>query len=409
VSKTSFAKDKLKILLLEGVHQRAVTLFKKNGYSQIEYHHTGMDHAELMDKIADVHFLGIRSRTQLSAELLAAAKRLVSVGCFCIGTNHVALTAAQKQGIPVFNAPFSNTRSVAELIIAEIIMLMRDIPRKNSLLHKQQWLKSAKDSFEIRGKCLGIIGYGHIGTQLGILAENLGMQVLFYDIEPKLALGNAKACASLTECLQQADVVSLHVPETQQTKNMIDRQALSQMRQGALLLNASRGSVVDLDALHEALTHEHLRGAAIDVFPQEPKDNQDVFVSPLQAFDNVILTPHIGGSTQEAQANIGEEVAYKMLRYSNNGSTDGAVNFPQVSLPEHPGKCRILHIHKNIPGILSQINTVFSSNQINIASQYLQTNADIGYVVMDLDNASGDLALEKLKAITGTIRTRLLY
>ena len=409
MNKVSFAKDKLKILLLEGVHQRAVEHFKQDGYTNIEYHEKGLSQADLIEKIADVHFLGIRSRTQVTAEVIAASQRLTAIACFCIGTNQVDLNAAQQIGVPVFNAPFSNTRSVAELVLAEIIMLMRGIPSKNARLHQGGWDKSAKDSFEIRGKTLGIVGYGHIGTQLGIIAEGLGMRVIFYDIEQKLSLGNASPCASLQALLAEADVVSLHVPETDTTKNMINEQTLAQMHPKSILINAARGTVVDIDALVQALSSGHLLGASIDVFPKEPKSNDEIFKSPLQAFDNVILTPHVGGSTQEAQRNIGEDVALKLLKYSNNGSTEAAVNFPQVTLPEHTNKCRLLHIHHNIPGVLSKINDAFSANNINIAAQYLQTFGDIGYVVIDLDTDSSHLALEKLKAVKGTIRTRLLY
>ncbi len=407
--KTSFAKEKMQILLLEGVHQCAVSLFQQDGYTQIEYHPQSMDQATLQEKIADVHFLGIRSRTQVNAEVLAAGKRLLAIGCFCIGTNQVDLDAAQRLGIPVFNAPYSNTRSVAELVLAEIILLMRDIPHKSTQLRQGHWLKSANQSVEIRGKRLGIVGYGHIGTQLGILAENLGMQVSFYDIEQKLSLGNARRCGSLYELLAQSDVVSLHVPETAATHCLINADTLSQMRPGSFLINASRGTVVDIDALVHALQTKHIVGAAIDVFPQEPQGNAETFTSPLQAFSNVILTPHIGGSTQEAQYSIGEDVALKLMKYSNNGSTEAAVNFPQVTLPLHTGKSRLLHIHENIPGVLSQINEVFSTHNINIAAQYLQTSGNVGYVVIDVDTDASDLGLEKLKTIKGTIRTRLLY
>lgn len=405
----SLQKDKIKILLLEGIHQTALDTFRADGYTNIEYHKKALPEEQLKEAISSAHFVGLRSRTQLTEAVLACATKLAAVGCFCIGTNQVDLGAAQKRGIPVFNAPFSNTRSVAELVLAEMILLLRRIPEKNMLCHRGGWTKSAEGSFEARGKKLGIIGYGHIGTQLGVLAENLGMQVLFYDIENKLALGNAHAVSSLDELLRQADVVTLHVPETPETKDMIGERELRLMKPGGLFINASRGTVVVIEALAEALKSGHLAGAAIDVFPVEPKGNDDEFVTPLRGLDNVILTPHIGGSTEEAQANIGIEVADKLIKYSNIGSTLSAVNFPEVSLPLIRDKHRLLHIHKNEPGVLSRINTIFAENNINIAGQYLQTNENIGYVVIDVDSESSELALQKLKEVPGTIRTRVLY
>nr|WP_294863654.1 phosphoglycerate dehydrogenase [uncultured Pseudogulbenkiania sp.] len=405
----SLAKDKIKILLLEGVHQTAVDSFRQDGYSQIDYHKKALAPEELLERIADAHIIGIRSRSQLTDEVFAAANKLMAVGCFCIGTNQVDLKAAARHGIPVFNAPFSNTRSVAELVIAEAIMLMRGIPEKSTLAHRGGWLKSADNSYEVRGKTLGIVGYGHIGTQVGILAESLGMKVAFYDTENKLPLGNAHQVATLKELLGQADVVTLHVPETPDTQDMIGATELATMKPGAHLLNASRGTVVDIAALAEALRRKHLHGAAIDVFPAEPEGNGEAFSSPLCEFDNVILTPHIGGSTLEAQANIGGEVAAKLIKYSNNGSTLTAVNFPEVSLPEHRGKCRLLHIHKNQPGVLARINDEFSRAGINIAGQYLQTNEEIGYVVIEIDSAASQTALETLQRIEGTLRCRVLY
>lgn len=409
VTKTSLAKDKIQILLLEGVHPRAIDALKQDGYHHIENLATSLPEEALMEKIKNVHIIGIRSRTQLSEKVLKQANKLIAIGCFCIGTNQVDLEAAQKLGIAVFNAPFANTRSVAELVLAEIIMLMRGIPEKNAAAHRGQWMKSAKDSHEIRNKTLGIVGYGHIGTQVGILAENFGMQVLYYDIEPKLAIGNAKPAASLDALLSQSDIVTLHVPQTPQTKNMITAAALEKMQAGSLLINASRGTVVDINALAAALESNHLRGAAIDVFPIEPKSNQEPFSNILTKFENVLLTPHIGGSTLEAQQNIGTAVANRLMTYSNNGSTLGAVNFPEVSLPEHAGRCRLLHIHRNIPGILKQINEIFSKENINILGQYLQTSSEIGYVVMDVDIGAGPQAFESLKQIDGTIRARMLY
>ena len=406
---SSVAKSDLKAVLLEGIHPSAVDALQQAGYTRIVTHAKALSGDALLAAIADAHFVGVRSRTQLTAEVLQHAQQLVAIGCFCIGTNQVDLKEAMRLGIPVFNAPFSNTRSVAELVLAQIIMLMRGIPEKNAILHRGGWVKSAADSFEVRGKTLGIIGYGHIGTQIGVLAEQLGMVVIFHDIEAKLALGNARPANTLDELLAASDVVSLHVPETPATQNMIGAPQLAKMRHGSHLINASRGTVVDIDALAEALDSRHLQGAAIDVFPAEPKGNDDPLVSPLLRFDNVILTPHIGGSTAEAQANIGVEVAAKLIRYSNNGSTASAVNFPEVSLPEHTGKCRLLHIHKNVPGVLARINERFSLAGINIAAQYLQTNADVGYVVIDVDAAASQIALDELAGIDGTIRCRILY
>jgi len=408
MEKFSLAKDKIKILLLEGLHQSAVQSFKNQGYSNIEYLKTSLPEEELIERIKDVHFIGIRSRTQLTEKVLAAADKLVAIGCFCIGTNQVDLTAALKRAIPVFNAPFSNTRSVAELVLGQIIMLLRGIPQRNAAAHRGEWQKTANNSFEARGKTLGIIGYGHIGTQLSIMAENIGMRVQFYDIEDKLVLGNATQ-VDFGTLLKTSDVITLHVPETAQTKNMIGEAELSLMKQGCILINASRGTVVDIDALTEALRSNKIAGAAIDVFPVEPKGNDEEFISPLREFDNVILTPHIGGSTQEAQENIGFEVAGKLVKYSDNGSTLSAVNFPEVSLPEHKGRSRLLHIHKNQPGVLTKINEAFAKHNINIAGQYLQTNADIGYVVIDIDSDDVEQALNELKAIPGTLRARVLH
>lgn len=408
MSKVSLPKDKIRILLLEGVHQSAVETLKNNGYTNVEYLKTSLSDADLKEKIKDVHFIGIRSRTQLTESVIEAAHKLVAVGCFCIGTNQVDLKATQVRGIPVFNAPFSNTRSVAELVLGQLILLLRGIPTKNAKAHRGEWQKSAVGSFEARGKTLGIIGYGHIGTQLSILAEHLGMRVQFYDIEDKLVLGNSVQVKSLDTLLATSDVVSLHVPETASTKDMIGKEELAKMKKGSIFINASRGTVVDIDALAEAMASEHIAGAAIDVFPVEPKSNTEEFVSPLREFDNVILTPHVGGSTQEAQENIGIEVAGKLAKYSDNGSTLSAVNFPEVSLPDHPGRSRLLHIHQNRPGILNQINQTFADKGINIEAQYLQTSADIGYVVVDVEANKADEGLAELQHIQGTIKTRLL-
>lgn len=408
MAKTSLDKAKIKFLLLEGVHQSAVDALHAAGYSNIDYYQKALPDDELKQKIADAHFVGIRSRTQLTADVFDSAKKLIAVGCFCIGTNQVDLKAATERGIAVFNAPFSNTRSVAELVIAEAILLLRGIAEKNAAAHRGEWMKSAVGSYEIRGKRLGIIGYGSIGMQLSVIAEGLGMEVCFTDVVNKLPLGNAVQ-VSLGELLATSDIVSLHVPETPSTQDMIGANELAQMKSGAILINASRGTVVDIDALCNALSDARLSGAAIDVFPEEPRGNNDEFISPLREFDNVFLTPHIGGSTVEAQQNIGLEVADKLVKYSDNGTTTSSVNFPEVALPAHPGKHRILHVHRNVPGILSAINQIFSENNINISGQYLQTNDQVGYVVMDLDKDSGALAQEKLSQIPDTIRCRLLF
>jgi len=408
---TSFPKSDIKVLLLEGVSRNAALAFERAGYSQIEFHEKALPEERLLERIADAHIVGIRSRTHLSDDVLQRARRLIAVGCFCIGTNQVDLAAARRLGMPVFNAPYSNTRSVAELVIAETIMLLRGVPQKNALCHRGGWTKSALGSYEVRGKTLGVVGYGHIGTQVGLLAEALGMQVIFHDVETKLALGNARAAASLDDLLASADVVSLHVPETPATKWMIGARQLAAMRRGALLLNASRGSVVDIDALAGSLRDGHLAGAAVDVFPVEPQGNEDTFESPLRGMDNVILTPHIGGSTLEAQDNIGIEVASKLVRYSDNGSTLSAVNFPEVSLPEHPRSRRLLHIHRNVPGVMSRINEIFSSGNINIDAQFLQTDAEVGYVVIDVaaDAPQAAHLKDRLAQVPGTLRSRVLY
>ena len=408
---TSFPKQDIKILLLEGVSPTAVETFKAAGYSNIDFHAKSLPEDELKRRIAEAHIVGIRSRTHLTADVFAQAKRLIAVGCFCIGTNQVDTETAESLGVPVFNAPYSNTRSVAELVIAEAIMLARGIPQKSALCHRGGWSKSAAGSVEVRGKVLGVIGYGHIGTQIGVLAEGLGMQVIYHDIETKLALGNARAAQGLDDLLARADIVTLHVPETPATKWMIGAAQLKKMKPGAMLINAARGTVVDIDALAAALKSGHIGGAAIDVFPVEPKGNDDPFVSPLIGMDNVILTPHVGGSTLEAQDNIGIEVAAKLVRYSDNGSTLSAVNFPEVSLPEHPKSQRLLHIHRNVPGILSRINDIFSRENINIDAQYLQTDSKVGYVVIDVSTTADQAAKLKdaLAAIPGTLRTRVLY
>jgi D-3-phosphoglycerate dehydrogenase len=402
-------KSKIRFVLLEGIHESAEQALRAAGYSNVTVHRGALSDGALRAVLADAHFVGIRSRTRLSRELLAQARVLAAIGCFCIGTDQVDLSAARDLGIPVFNSPFSNTRSVAELVLAEMILLLRGVAARNAELHRGTWSKSASGSHEARGKTLGIVGYGHIGTQLSILAENLGMRVVFFDIASKLALGNARAAASLDDLLRNVDVVTLHVPDTEATRGMIGARELALMRDGAVLLNASRGRVVDLDALAGALRRGTLSGAAIDVFPVEPKSNEEEFVSPLREFDNVILTPHIGGSTVEAQEKIGQEVADKLIRYSDNGSTESAVNFPEVALPEHPGKHRILHVHQNVPGVLAAINRVFSDNGINVSGQYLRTDDAIGYVVMDVDQESSAVARDRLREIPATIRCRVLH
>lgn len=405
----SLQKDKIRFLLLEGVHQNAIDVLNAAGYTNIDYRKTALDEDALIEAIKDVHFVGIRSRTHITEKVLAAANKLTAIGCFCIGTNQVDLNAALTRGIPVFNAPYSNTRSVAELVLAEAILLLRGIPEKNALVHRGGWSKSAEGSYETRGKTLGIVGYGSIGSQLSVLAESLGMKVAYYDVVTKLPLGNARQVGTLEELLSIADVVSLHVPDLPSTRNFIRAEQLAQMKKGAIFINAARGQCVDIDALANAIKSKHLNGAAIDVFPKEPKANDEEFLSALRGLDNVILTPHIGGSTQEAQANIGLEVADKFVRYSDNGTTLSAVNFPEIALPLTEGKHRLLHIHKNVPGVLSKINSLFAEQNINISAQSLMTKGDVGYLVMDVDASASDAALDALNGVEGTIRVRVLY
>jgi D-3-phosphoglycerate dehydrogenase len=411
IHRTSFPKHEIRVLLLEGISASAAQSFRAAGYSQIRLFDKSLPGEQLREEIAQAHLIGIRSRTQLTAELLDEARRLIAVGCFCIGTSQVDLDAAEELGIPVFNAPYSNTRSVAELVIAEAIMLLRGIPAKNAQCHRGGWSKSAAGSHEARGKTLGIVGYGHIGTQVGVIAEALGMNVIFHDIETKLALGNARSAGNLDELLARSDVVTLHVPETPATREMIGAAQIAAMRPGAHLINASRGTVVDVDALADAVRSGHVGGAAVDVFPVEPKGNEDAFESPLAGLDNVLLTPHIGGSTLEAQDNIGLEVAAKLIRYSDNGSTLSAVNFPEVSLPEHARSTRFLHIHQNVPGVLSRVNEAFSRLGANIDGQFLRTHPKVGYVVIDV--TASQAQLDEIRAaladIPGTLRTRVLY
>ena len=409
LEKVSLDKSKIKFVLFEGVHQNALDVLHAAGYTNIDYYKKALDGEALIEAIKDAHFIGLRSRTHLTKEVLEKAPKLVAIGCFCIGTNQVDLAAAKQRGIPVFNAPFSNTRSVAELVLGEIILLMRQVAKANMEVHRGVWNKSASGANEVRNKKLGIIGYGHIGSQLSVIAESLGMNVYFYDIENKLPLGNAQQVSSLEELLSSCDVISLHVPENDSTKNLMNKERIGQLKEGAVLINAARGTVVDIDALAARLADGSLRGAAIDVFPEEPASINDPFESPLRQFDNVILTPHIGGSTAEAQANIGTEVANKFVKYSDNGSTLSAVNFPEVSLPIHTKAKRLLHIHENRPGILNKINQVFVDLNVNIASQFLQTDPKIGYVVIDVELDDAHAALEQLKAIDGTIKALVLY
>ena len=405
----SLQKDKIRFLLLEGVHDNALKVLNDAGYTNIEYLTHALDYDELVEKIKDAHFIGIRSRTQLTREVLEHANKLVAIGCFCIGTNQVDLDAARELGIPVFNALYSNTRSVAELVLAEAIMLYRGIPEKNAVVHRGGWGKSAKNSHEVRGKIMGIVGYGSIGSQLSVLAESLGMKVIYHDVVTKLPLGNAHQVGSLEELLQTADVVTLHVPDLPSTRYMMKAEQFAHMKEGSYFINAARGTCVEIDDLAAVLESGKVLGAAVDVFPKEPKSADQEFESPLRKFDNVILTPHIGGSTQEAQANIGLEVAEKFVRYSDAGDTLTAVNFPEVSVPSKEGAHRLLHIHKNVPGVLSQINSSFAEAGINILAQSLMTEGEVGYLVMDVDNDDSEAALDKLKNIKETIRVRVLF
>jgi len=406
---TSYPKEKINILLLENISDKAVQFFKQNGYTNVKKLNGALSEAQLIDAVKNVHLLGIRSKTQITENVLKAATKLQAIGCFCIGVNQVNLKAATENGVVVFNAPYSNTRSVAELVIALAIMLIRRIPDKNKAAHEGIWLKEAKGSFELRGKTLGIIGYGNIGSQVSVLAEAMGMKVRFYDIENKLPLGNASACKSLKELVSTADIITLHVPETAQTKNLISKSVIKNFKQGAILLNYARGEVVDLKALAEAIQAGLVGGAAIDVFPWEPEKNGDHFETPLQGLPNVILTPHIGGSTEEAQENIGEDVSAKLFNYLERGITNGSHTVPAISLPAVEGAHRILHIHYNKPGVLSAINTALSEHHINIVGQYLKTNDTIGYVVLDVDKKLSKQAAELLKGVKETIKVRMLY
>ncbi len=408
VHPTSFPKDQIKVLLLENIHPSAHELFRAERYN-LETLKTALGEDELVRRIEDVHVLGIRSKTRVTDRVLAAGRRLLSVGCFCIGTNQVDLAGANKRGVPVFNAPFSNTRSVAEMIMAEIVMLSRRLGDRVREMHVGQWQKVATGSFEIRNKSLGIIGYGHIGRQIGVIAEALGMRVLFFDVAAKLPMGNNRATPTLEEMLAQSDFVTLHVPETPQTKNMIGAKEIAAMRAGSYLLNASRGTVIDIPALAAALKSGHIAGAAIDVFPEEPESNNEEFVSALRGLPNVVLTPHIGGSTAEAQEAIGREVGTSLIRFVNGGVTTAAVNFPHVDLPPTTDKHRILNVHKNVPGVLRDINRIVSDKDANITAQVLATDPDIGYLVMDLAQDVAGSVKNAVAALETSIKTRILY
>jgi len=406
---TSYPKEKIRILFLENISDTAVKNFRNNGYIQVEKISKALTEEELVKEIKNVHILGIRSKTQITTKVLEAADKLQAIGCFCIGVNQVDLKAALKRGVAVFNAPYSNTRSVAELVIGLAIMLIRRIPDKNKAAHNGIWLKDAKGSYELRGKTLGIIGYGNIGSQVSVLAESLGMKVIFYDVETKLPLGNAIDARSLRELVKKSDIVTLHVPESPQTRNIINKSLLRSFKKGSILINYARGTVVDLDALRKSILDGQVGGAAVDVFPKEPEKNGDYFQSPLQDCPNVILTPHIGGSTEEAQQNIGEDVSAKLFNYLEKGITFGSHTVPALALPPQEGSHRILHIHNNVPGVLSAINTQLSKHNINIVGQYLKTNEEIGYVVLDVDKQLSNKALQLLKGVKETIKVRLLY
>jgi len=406
---TSYPKDRIKVLFLENISDKAVQYFKQQGYADVKKVAGALSEEELIKVIKDVHILGIRSKTFISKKVLDSAKKLQAIGCFCIGVNQVDLKACKQKGIAVYNAPYSNTRSVAELVIGASILLIRRILDKNKAAHSGIWNKEAKGSFELRGKTMGIIGYGNIGTQLSVMAEAMGMRVQFYDIETKLPLGNAQSRKSIKEIVSTSDIISLHVPETNQTKNLINKTLIKQFKSGSILVNYARGEVVDLDALAEAIKEKNIAGAAIDVFPIEPEKNGDAFTTPLQGLSNVLLTPHIGGSTEEAQENIGEDVSIKLYQYLERGVSNGSHTIPSLSLPPVDGAHRILHIHKNVPGVLGAINTLLSKNKINIVGQYLKTNDEIGYVVLDVDSKLSKQAMALLKEVKETIKVRMLY
>ncbi len=406
---TSYPKEKINILLLENISETAIRNIENHGYVSVKKYSGALSEAQLLEEIKEVHLLGIRSKTQVTPKVLAAASRLQAIGCFCIGVNQVALQSAAQHGVAVFNAPYSNTRSVAELVIGASIMLIRRIPDKNLAAHNGKWMKDAKGSFELRGKTLGIIGYGNIGSQLSVLAEGLGMKVMFYDVLTKLPLGNAMACQSIKELVSQSDIVSLHVPETEATKNLVNKQVIKQLKKDSILINYARGEVVDLEALSAAIQAGDIAGAAIDVYPVEPEKNGDPFSTPLQGLPNVLLTPHIGGSTKEAQENIGVDVSSKLVAFLEKGITYGSHSIPPINLPLLAGAHRILHIHRNVPGVLSEINTTLATAKINILGQYLATNEEIGYVVLDVNKQLSKQALDLLKQVKETIKVRILY
>ncbi len=406
---TSYPKEKINILLLENISEKAVANIKEHGYVSVKKLGGALSEEDLIREIKDVHLIGIRSKTQITEKVLDAANKLQAIGCFCIGVNQVNLKAATSKGIVVFNAPYSNTRSVAELVIGLSIVLIRRIVDKNKAAHDGIWMKEAKGSYELRGKTLGIVGYGNIGSQVSVLAESLGMKVIYHDVVTKLPLGNAQQVRTLKELLSQSDIVTLHVPETSQTKNLINKSTIKFFKKGAILLNYARGEVVDLDVLRKALVDGQVSGAAIDVFPWEPEKNGDRFQTPLQDLPNVILTPHIGGSTEEAQENIGDDVSNKLVQYLERGITIGSHTVPELALPQQEGTHRILHIHRNVPGVLSEINTQLSKHHINILGQYLKTNDQIGYVVLDVDKALSKKALQLLKEVKATMKVRMVY
>ncbi len=408
-TKTSYPREKIRILLLDNISDTAVKNFKKNGYSNVEKVGRSLTEEELLKQVKDVHILGIRSKTRLTEKILNAAGKLQVVGCFCAGVNQVDLKAAVNRGIVVFNAPYSNTRSVAEFVIGAAIMLLRRIPDKDKAAHNGLWMKDAKGSYELRGKTIGIIGYGNIGMQVSVMSEALGMKVLFYDEATKLPLGNAEEKKSLRELMAASDVITMHMPDTPQTRNFINKTTLKHCKKGCILINFARGRLIDADALKAAILEGQIGGAAVDVFPEEPEKNGAPFSSVLQHVPNVLLTPHIGGSTEEAQQNIGEDVSTKLLNFLERGITLGSHTVPGLALPAHEGAHRILHIHKNVPGVLSEINTQLSDHKINIVGQYLKTNEDIGYVVLDVDKNISNRALQLLKEVKETIRVRMVY
>jgi len=407
--KTSYPKNKINILLLEGIHPSAIQLFKDHGYTSIESLKASLSEKELVEKMKNVHLLGIRSKTQLSSKVIGNSPKLIAAGAFCIGTNQVDMNAATSNGVAVFNAPYSNTRSVAEMVIGLCIVLMRRIPEKNTWTHAGRWDKSSDGCNEVRGKTLGIVGYGHIGSQVSVLAESIGMKVIFYDIEARLSMGNAAKAASLEQLLRQSDIVTLHVPGTNSTRNLMDSSRLKKMKKGSILINLSRGDVTDINALKSEITQKHISGAGIDVFTTEPKDNNELFKCPLQGMANVILTPHIGGSTVEAQENIGIDVATNLISFLETGSSTGSLSVPPLSLPVQQDAHRLLHIHRNVPGVLSEINGILSGLKVNILGQYLKTNNEIGYVVLDVDKKTSSKALDEMQKVKHTIRVRQLY